>query len=584
MSQNSKNKILLEDGSKIAVIGGGPAGSFFSFFTLDFAKRFGIEINVDIIEIKDFNCAGPKGCNHCGGIISESLIQLLSAEGVVLPSKLIRNGIESYTLHIERGTSVIEAPFAEQKIASLYRGIGPKGFSPCGELSFDNYLLELCREKGASIIEARAVGMNRVEDGIIIETSNQDKKKYDLVVGAAGLNKNILQLFKTLCPSLILPDITRTHISEFILGEKLVEKYFGNSMHVFLLNIPNVKFGALIPKGDYVALVLLGRNINKKIVSAFLNLDAVRKCFPPNVGMDQIKVCHCFPSINTRGAKFAYHDRVILIGDSSTSKLFKNGIGAAYITGKAAATTAVFMGISRSDFHKYYRPICREMDIDNRVGKFIFSLTGFIQNSDIIKSAMMKVVTDEQRKPRHQRPISSVLWDTYTGSASYRSIFLRCLHPNFIISIARKIVGKYEMSKPKLYKMKSKALGRRYRDGEMIIKQGDVGDCIYVIQEGKVEVFNENHKGEIKIAELGSNEFFGEMGLFEKDVRSCTVRACGEAKILTIDKRNFYKTIHKDPTLAYNLLQKMSYRLREINKKLNIDIPIAEKLDMSQDE
>ena len=124
--------------------------------------------------------------------------------------------------------------------------------------------------------------------------------------------------------------------------------------------------------------------------------------------------------------------------------------------------------------------------------------------------------------------------------------------------------------------MKIFGLCRQYRDGEMIIKQGDVGDCIYVIQEGKVEVFNENHRGEIKIAELGTNEFFGEMGLFEKDVRSCTIRACGEAKILTIDKRNFYKIIHKDPTLAYNLLQKMSYRLREINKKLNTEIPISE--------
>lgn len=116
--------------------------------------------------------------------------------------------------------------------------------------------------------------------------------------------------------------------------------------------------------------------------------------------------------------------------------------------------------------------------------------------------------------------------------------------------------------------MKGISLGRRYRDGEIIIKQGDVGDCLYVIQSGKVELIYDNGQGEVRIAELGSNEFFGEMGLFERDVRSCTVRACGEAKILTIDRRNFYKTIHKDPTLAYTLLQKMSYRIREINKKL----------------
>lgn len=115
---------------------------------------------------------------------------------------------------------------------------------------------------------------------------------------------------------------------------------------------------------------------------------------------------------------------------------------------------------------------------------------------------------------------------------------------------------------------KSTALGRPYVNGEIIIKQGDSGDCLFVIQQGKVEVIDESGDKEIKLAELGESEFFGEMGLFEKDVRSCTVRALGETKVLTIDKRNFYKTIQKDPAIAYRLLEKMSYRLRETNKKL----------------
>lgn len=111
-------------------------------------------------------------------------------------------------------------------------------------------------------------------------------------------------------------------------------------------------------------------------------------------------------------------------------------------------------------------------------------------------------------------------------------------------------------------------LGRSYRDGEIVINKGDEGNCLFVIQEGNVEVFDHNGEKEIMIAKLGASDFFGEMGLFEKDVRSCTVRASGDAKILTIDKKNFYKTIQKDPTLAYRLLQKMSLRIRELNKKV----------------
>ena len=117
--------------------------------------------------------------------------------------------------------------------------------------------------------------------------------------------------------------------------------------------------------------------------------------------------------------------------------------------------------------------------------------------------------------------------------------------------------------------MKDKKLGKVYEDGEIIIKQGEKGNCLYVVQEGKVEIIHETSEGDVKVAELGETEFFGEMGLFEEDVRSCTVRAAGVAKILTIDKRNFFKSIHRDPSLAYRMLEKMSHRLREANEKIH---------------
>ena len=116
--------------------------------------------------------------------------------------------------------------------------------------------------------------------------------------------------------------------------------------------------------------------------------------------------------------------------------------------------------------------------------------------------------------------------------------------------------------------MKNTTLGHQYQDGDTIIKQGEEGNCLYVVQEGRVGVYHENDSKEIKIAELGPSEFFGEMGLFDKDVRSATVRSIGDSRILTIDRKNFYKTIQRDPSLAYRLLEKMSKRLRETNKMI----------------
>ena len=72
-----KGQLKLTDGSRVAVIGGGPAGSFFTYFLLDLCERLDIKIHLDVFEAYSFTKPGPAGCNHCGGIVSESLVQML---------------------------------------------------------------------------------------------------------------------------------------------------------------------------------------------------------------------------------------------------------------------------------------------------------------------------------------------------------------------------------------------------------------------------------------------------------------------------------------------------------------------------
>jgi len=92
---------VLKDGSRIAVIGAGPSGSMFSFFFLNMAKLIGLRADVDMYEPRQFCHRGPSGCNHCGGIVSESLVQRLATEGINLPDSIVQRGIESYTLHMD---------------------------------------------------------------------------------------------------------------------------------------------------------------------------------------------------------------------------------------------------------------------------------------------------------------------------------------------------------------------------------------------------------------------------------------------------------------------------------------------------
>jgi class 3 adenylate cyclase/tetratricopeptide (TPR) repeat protein len=113
--------------------------------------------------------------------------------------------------------------------------------------------------------------------------------------------------------------------------------------------------------------------------------------------------------------------------------------------------------------------------------------------------------------------------------------------------------------------MESGGLGKVYEDGEYAIRQGEVGDCMFVIQEGQVEVVVEKGGKEVRLAVRSEGDFVGEMAIFEREVRSAHVRALGQARVLTVDKKNFLRRVHEDPSLAFRIVQNMSHRIRADN-------------------
>ncbi len=117
--------------------------------------------------------------------------------------------------------------------------------------------------------------------------------------------------------------------------------------------------------------------------------------------------------------------------------------------------------------------------------------------------------------------------------------------------------------------MEINGLGKIYRDTEIIIKQGELGDCMYVIQDGLVEIVKETEQGEVHLALRGKGELIGEMAIFERETRMATARAIGEARVLTIDKKNFLRRMHEDPSLAFHLVQIMSKRIRELSVEVS---------------
>jgi CRP-like cAMP-binding protein len=117
--------------------------------------------------------------------------------------------------------------------------------------------------------------------------------------------------------------------------------------------------------------------------------------------------------------------------------------------------------------------------------------------------------------------------------------------------------------------MKSSSLGKVFHEGEIIVRQGEPGDCMFVILNGEAEVLTERDGHEIHLATLRERDFFGEMALFERTVRSATVRAVGEVHVLTLEKKSFLRRVHEDPTLAFHLVKKMSQRIRELDEEIS---------------
>lgn len=572
MNKNATEQLKLKDGDKVAVIGGGPAGSFFSYFLLDMSERLDINITVDIYEPQDFSGCGPPCCNHCGGIVSESLVQTLAAEGINIPPEVVQRGIESYLLHMDVGSVRIDTPLEEKRIAAMFRGSGPRGATGSNYKSFDGFLLKLAEKKGASIHQERVVDLHRNTNNYNVTTQSGKTNNYHLVVGAVGVNTTALRLFQDLKFGIEPPGTTKTYICEFLLGEDIVQDYFGNSMHLFLLKMPKLKFAAMIPKGDYVSLVILGNNIDKDFVYKFVNSPEVLRCFPDDFEPGTDFPCQCFPKINIRQAIKPYSDRLVLVGDCAVSRLYKDGIGAAYTTSRVAASSAILQGISEKDFKKYYMPTCNKINFDNSIGKIIFGVTNIIQNYKFTKRGIFRNVIREQDKKSSSRRLSTILWDTFTGSAPYRAIFKRTFNPIFLMNIILEVVlGLFPYRKEYLKQnvMASKKLGKVYQDGDIIIKEGDIGNSMFVIQSGKVEVIHQRESKEIILAELEKEDFFGEMAIFEREYRSATVRAKGEACILTIDKKTLLRKIKEDPSMAFRMLQKMSARIRATGKSFS---------------
>ncbi len=249
---------------------------------------------------------------------------------------------------------------------------------------------------------------------------------------------NFLKILDDMPAGFKLPRTTRAFVCEFRSSEEEILRILGNSVHAFLLPIPRLEFAAIIPKGEFATVVMLGDDLDEELVHAFLRHPAVLDCFPTDV---LPCVCSCAPLVNMGARKKPFGDRIVLVGDSGVTRLYKDGIGAAFRTGKAAATTAVFQGVSETAFKRSFWPTCRSITNDNAIGKVMFGTTTILKRLTFLRNVILRMTEREQMDPSKRAHMSSLLWNMFTGSAPYTEIFLGAIHPGFLGNFALNFIA-----------------------------------------------------------------------------------------------------------------------------------------------
>ena len=107
----------------------------------------------------------------------------------------------------------------------------------------------------------------------------------------------------------------------------------------------------------------------------------------------------------------------------------------------------------------------------------------------------------------------------------------------------------------------------RARKGQVIFVEGEPGDRLYVIVEGKVTLGHSASDGrETLLAVLGPGEMFGELSLFDPGPRTSTATAVTDAKLLSLSHEKLIPWLRENPDVSLQLLARLAQRLRRTNE------------------
>lgn len=110
-----------------------------------------------------------------------------------------------------------------------------------------------------------------------------------------------------------------------------------------------------------------------------------------------------------------------------------------------------------------------------------------------------------------------------------------------------------------------------FKTGEEIVREGELGDSMFMIRSGSVSIVkNANGGQKLVLATLHKGDCFGDMAIFDAEVRSASAIAAESCVLLRIDSDSLIDVLGEYPTIAIGLLKIFVQRLREANTKIQV--------------
>ncbi|MDX1510054.1 MAG: cyclic nucleotide-binding domain-containing protein [Nitriliruptorales bacterium] len=117
-------------------------------------------------------------------------------------------------------------------------------------------------------------------------------------------------------------------------------------------------------------------------------------------------------------------------------------------------------------------------------------------------------------------------------------------------------------------------------DGHEIVREGEAGEEMYLVQSGAVTISKRVDGREVVLGEVGPGDFFGEMSLLESLPREATARANGTTRLLVLGPGALLVRLRRDPSLAVEMLHRLSGRLRRLNARLGTDADFTDDMGL----